>query len=486
MLIGVDAGTSVVKAVGFDFDGNILATAELPIATRSSEPGLAEQDFEEILRAVGETIRHVVADRSDGVEILAITAQGDGLWLLDQDGHPVRPGMLWSDGRASAIVEHWMADGTAEEAFRRNGNVPFAGSAAALLRHLERHEPDALMRSATAGYCKDAIGQRLTGVRATDASDASLPFLDLSTREYDLQLLELFGVSRWRHLLPPVDPSPGIVRTLTADGSRIVGLPVGIPVHAGTFDFPATTTGAGLIRPGSGLIAFGTTLACGVLVDRVDTSGTPSGMTICLPTDGRWIRLLPAMAGTLALDWVLPLIAATHDDLEALLSESSPGAGGVQMLPYLAASGERAPFVDPSARGRLIGLNLATTRSAIARAVCEGIAYAARHCFEAGGLAPDGAVLLCGGGARTPGLRQILADVLGRPVLIARQPETGARGAVIAALQPAGMPVDLESWTRPDGEILPNSCASELYERGYRSYLDQIERARGAWSGPAR
>jgi sugar (pentulose or hexulose) kinase len=155
------------------------------------------------------------------------------------------------------------------------------------------------------------------------------------------------------------------------------------------------------------------------------------------------------------------------------------------MLPFLSSSGERAPFVDPAARGRIIGLSTASTRADIARAVCEGIAYAARQCLEAAGLAESGTVTITGGGSRVTMIRQILADVLGRPISIARQPETGTRGAVLAGAHAAGEELDIERWTRPEGQIDPDWSVTDLYERGYRRYLEEIERARLGWSGPS-
>lgn len=481
MLIGLDAGTSVVKAVAFSEAGEVLRVASRPTRTRVPAPGHNEQDIDEIVAAVGETLREVAAGEMPTV--VGITAQGDGLWLLDADGRPVRPGILWSDARAAAVVERWMADGTAEAGFRRSGNMLFPGAAAPLLAYLQEAEPESLRAAATAGYVKDAICQRLTGARVTDASDASLPFFDPAARRYDPGLLDLYGVSAWAHLLAPVDPSPAPVRPLTEAGAALTGLPPGTPVHVGPFDLCATVIGAGVAEPGDGLVILGTTLGCGVLTDRVDTGGPPAGMLLCMPDSDRWVRVMPAMVGTPSLAWALDLLGAALADLDALLDASPPGAGGVLCLPLLSPAGERAPFVDPAARGAFLGVSLESTRADLARAVCEGIAYAARHCLEAAGLAPTGRVFLAGGGVRADAWRRILADVLGRPLLLARQPEAGARGAALAALAVAGIPHDRAAWTRPDGTIAPTPDRAAFYDRGYAAYRDRLAAARGAWSG---
>lgn len=482
MLIGVDAGTSVVKAVAFDVDGEALRVASRPTRTIAPAPGLAEQDLEEVIAAAGEVVREVAA--GEPVDLLGITAQGDGLWLLDAEGRQVRRPILWSDARAASIVAEWIASGVAERAFRRSGNMLFPGAAAPLLAHLQDAERQSLLAASTAGCCKDAIVQRLTGVRATDASDASLPFFDLRARRYDDDLIALYGVSEWRHLLAPVDPSPGPLRELSASGSSLTGLPAGQPIHAGPFDLCATMIGAGVSRPGDALVILGTTLGCAVLADRVETGGEPAGMLLCMPEPDRWARVMPAMVGTPSLEWVLALVGARRDDIDALLAASSPGAGGVMVLPFLAPAGERAPFVDPTARGQVLGLSLESAPADIVRAVCEGIAYAVRHCLESADLGPDAQILLGGGGVRSVEWRQILADVLQRPLLMARQPEPGARGAAMAALGAAGVEVDREAWTKPDRRIEPRPSLAALYEEGMAFYRDRLGAARGHWRGP--
>lgn len=483
MIVGVDAGTSVVKAVAFDGDGAVLRVAARPTRTITPAPGRNEQDLEEIIAAVGEVIGEVSA--GEPVDLLGITAQGDGLWLLDAEGRQVRPPILWSDARAAGIVTDWMTSGVAEEAFRRSGNMLFPGAAAPLLAYLQVEEPQSLRAATTAGYCKDAILQRLTDARATDVSDASLPFFDPAARRYDDDLLALYGVSAWRHLLAPVDPSPAPVRALSEAGAALTGLPVGTPVHTGPFDLCATMIGAGVRAPGDGLVILGTTLGCGVLVDSAEPAQPPAGMLLCMPEPDRWVRVMPAMVGTPSLEWALGITGSRREEIDDLLAASAPGAGGLLVLPLFAPAGERAPFVDPSARGQFIGVSLETTRADFVRAVCEGIAYAVRHCLESAGIGDEARVLLSGGGVRSAGWRQILADVLQRPLAMARQPEVGARGAAMAALSATGRAVDVEAWTRPDGVIEPRAEHAALYDEGMAFYLDRLDAARGKWSGPS-
>jgi erythritol kinase (D-erythritol 1-phosphate-forming) len=477
--MGIDLGTSVVKAAAFSKDGEVLAVEGRRVKLYNPRPDCSEQDIQETLEALGEVVRTIVDCPDEPVEVIGLTGQGDGLWLVDEQGRQVRRAMTWLDARANSIVEEWMASGIFEEHFRRNGNITFPGAPSAIMEALARTEPESLERATTAGYCKDVVLQALTGVRATDASDASEPFMNHDTRDYDSRILELFGLDAYGHLLAPIDPSPGPMRPLSADGAQLTGLSEGTPVHNGPFDLPATAMGAGTNKLGDGAIIVGTTLALEVLSDHVDTSGEPGGQTLCALEPDRWLRAMPAMVGTASMDLTLELIGSTHADIEDFLSESPPGARGVSVLPFFSPSGERAPFVEPHARGQLSGMTLNTTRADVVRAVAEAVGYAARHCLEAAGL--KGEVAICGGGAESRAWRQVLADVLQRPLRIARRPEVGARGAAMAAMIAAGIDFDGSEWTRPEGHVEPSADLADLYDEGFGSYLTSVEAARELW-----
>lgn len=470
--LGVDVGTTMTKAVLFDAGGAMLACAER--ATRLRHPGgdQVEQDIEEVVRSVGAVIAELAGGEPPA--LLAITGQGDGCWLTDNDGHGVRPAVSWMDGRAAEIVSGWENDGTAEEVYRCNGNMLFPGAAAPVLRWLAEHEPETLTRASTAGYCKDVVLHRLTGLRATDPSDASLPFGSPGSAAYSADVLRLCGLESHVDLLPDI-VRPGPRAALHAAGAELTGLPVGTPVSCGPFDLPACAVGAGVTGLGDGLLTIGTTLACQVLVDTVDTTGEPAGMHLATARPDRWLRAMPAMVGTASLDWALDLLDLEHTALDDVLAATAPGARGVEMLPYLAPSGERAPFVDPAAHGQLTGLRLGTEKADIVRAVCEGIAFAARDCFEAATL--DGELAVCGGGARSEQWLRIFADVLGRPVRVIRLPGVGARGAVLSAA-----PVlDAAAWTEPDAVLDPDPAGVAHYAEAFDRYRANRDAARPLW-----
>lgn len=484
MILGIDLGTSVVKATAFDIDGTCLGSAGRKTVLNHLGGGRIEQDFEYLVQQVGEVVRQVAAETGRTPQVIGITGQSDGLWLVDEHGYATQPAVSWLDDRGNPFLQGWIDSGAFEAVFRRNGNAIFPGSHAPLIAAMAAQNPEALARAHTVTYLKDAILQRLTGVRVTDASDASLPFLDTRRRCYDPEIFRLLGLEKYRHLLSPVMPGAGRAFPMTAEGTALTGLPEGTPVHAGPFDLPACAIGSGVRNVGDGLIIVGTTLACEVLVDHVRTDGDAVGRTLCLPEEGRWIRALPATVGTASLDWILGIIGAQPKDVDQLLAESCPGAQGVSALPYFSATGERAPFVDVMARGMLSGLNTSTTRADLVRAVCESVAYAARHCIESAGLTGD--LYVCGGGSNSALWSQMIADVLQIPLRVAPKPEVGSRGASICAMRAVGIAFDMDKWTQSDAVIEPDKTMAKHYEAGFGLYQDMLAAARPLWHSPHR
>ncbi|MGW1954795.1 FGGY family carbohydrate kinase [Streptomyces sp. NPDC001920] len=469
MYVGIDVGTSTVKAAAFDHTGRELAVASRPVDLTLHD-GVVEQDMDEVYGAVVAVLAEVTARVPEPVELAGLTGQGDGVWLVDAEGRPVRPAASWMDGRAHELLARWLADGTFETVFRRTGSAMFPGCPGPLLAWLDSREPKALDAAKAALYCKDMVFQRLTGAGpATDVSDASMPFLDPRTRTYDNRVVELLGLTRRRGLLAPVSDPIATART------RGEGLPPGTRISNGPYDLPACALGAGVTSPGDGLLIVGTCLASLVATTDLDLTGEPAGLYISTDRPGYWLRAMPAMVGTAALDWVLSTTGVRHEEVDGLLAETPPGAHGVRVLPYFAPSGERAPFVEPRLRAELTGVCLESTKADLIRATCEGIGFAARHCLEAAGL--TGSLAVCGGGTRSPAWMRLLADVLGRPLRVV-EGEVGARGAVLAAASRFGLDLDTAAWTEPTALVEPDAERAAYYARAYQDHLARLARAR--------
>lgn len=436
MFIALDAGTSGVKAAAFAADGRLLDIERGVLGIERPRPGWAEQDMDRLWWCAAKVLAKLAA-RTGTPDFIAITGQGDGCWLVDAALRPVRPAILWNDARAAATVSGWLADGTMAKGYALNGSVVFPGLANAILVWLAAHAPETLARSAAMLTCSGWINARLTGTLAAEVSDAAAPFLDARTMAYSDGLLELYGLSGHRHLLPPIVSGRGAVAPLAPEAAARLDLPSGLPIVLAPYDVPAAALGAGAVSPGDTLMVLGTTFLCGTVTDTPVASGGMAGSTIALGPQRRYLRFFPTLSGMEVLGWAARLMGLEDG---AAVAERAFAAGpgpGPTFLPYLSPAGERAPFLDPAARGTLSGLSLEHGRDTIAYAIVEGLTLALVDCLVAAGR-PEGTITLSGGGAYSDPWCQLISDACDRPVRRAATAELTLRGAAIAGLAATG------------------------------------------------
>jgi sugar (pentulose or hexulose) kinase len=496
-ILGIDAGTSVIKAALFDRDFREIVTAARRTQVRTPQPDRAEIDMGEVWAQTAGALRAVTA-QIDAREIAAVALTGNmvGAWLIDGDGLPVRDAILWNDGRTQALIDRREAEkpGFMAHIFRSSGSVMQQGCTLPLLRWLSEHEPDVLARAARALSCKGWLLYKLTGVMALDPTEASVLPGDTRTRSYSEAMIDWLGVRPQRNLLPAVLPSEAIAGTVSAAAADVTGLAAGTPVVIGAGDVPASALGAGAAAPGDACTLMGTTILNCLALDQPVFEPADVGLLFCLPPDG-WLRAMANIAGTTNLDWVVALLygaeqAAALDSraLFALLEDearrSPPGAGGLLYLPYLSAAGIIAPVVHPGARAQFFGLNPTHGRADLLRAVYEGVAFAIRDGYAV--IPADvRSIRLAGGGARSAFWSQMIADVTGRHVLIPEGSEFGARGA--AALAAVGL-----GWYASVGEAVavyagqahafePQTDQVRGYEQRYRLYVQLRQQLMAVW-----
>jgi sugar (pentulose or hexulose) kinase len=469
MRIGVDVGTTATKAVLLTPTGEVLTSRSAATPLRNPAPGRYEYDVGEFTDRVFDLVRELA---TPDIDLIALTGQGDGLWLIDEHARGVRPAVAWLDARGAAVCDEWAKHGVVVDVFARTRNAPFPGAGAALLASLMRIEQTAIAAARTATQCQLVLFEVLTKVRAATRSCAMLPVFDPEVGNYDDDAVRLTGLARVRHLLPDIAPEPTVVAPMVDAAAADLGLRRGVRVATGPYDLPAAALGAGSLSVGDGLLTLGTTLACQVLVGDLKSDIEPVGLTLCTADGNGWLRAMPAMLGTACIDWALRLVGADQSSLRSMLASSPLGANGVSALPYLSPSGERAPFSDSAARGVLSGLTFETTAADIVRAMCEALAHAARHCFDAAGL--SGNVVVCGGGSISPELLQLFADVLERPLIVAVE-DAAARGAVAAAAAATG------STARPaPPRKMVHPRRQYDYARDHAVYLERLGVARGS------
>ena len=482
ILIGVDAGTSMIKTVAFSLDGEELDVSQRSNPVKNPQPGWDEQDMALTWRQTGATIDDVVTGLSEDDEVIGVgvTGQGDGCWFVDSEGEPVRDAILWSDGRTAPYINEWQADGTAKRAEDVCGSSIFTGTSAAIYRWLVENEPETTEEIDTVFFCKDWLKLKLTGESVSDPSDMSLPYVDVETGEYAEEIAETFGVPELSGKLPPLRPGTEIVGTVTPEAAARTNLPEGTPVASSLFDIPAMAIGTGAIEPGDSSSIVGTTSVNQTLMNEPNTDPEGVGFTFPLGIEGLWTRAMAAMAGTPNLDWILNEVVGSRDfaEIESRIESLPPGAEGLLYHPYLSEAGERAPFLETNARAQFTGLSPRHTEDHLIRAIYEGIAFSVRDCFEHIPSESD-AVQLSGGGARSEFWCQVFADCLDVPVAVPDGAEFGAKGAAMLAgigvnefddiADAVSRTTTISRSYEPDGERVSQ------YDRWYRLYKDTYE-----------
>jgi xylulokinase len=438
--LSIDAGTTAIKAVGYDDDGREHVVAKRATRVSRPAPGHSEQDMDEVWRAVCDAVREAVAGLPGAPAFLAVTAQGDGAWLVDDEGRPTGPAMLWNDGRAADQVSRWERDGVAEQARKVTGSPASTGMPHALLSWMHTHDRARLDRSRTLLTCGGWIFHQLTGERLVDESDAAAPFLDVRRRAWSGDLLDLYGVPWAERLLPELVGDDARVRPLGARAAADLGLPVGTPVVLAPYDICSTAIGSGAVEPADACCILGTTISTEIVLGDLDDD--LHGLTVPLGVEGRWLQAFPTMAGGDVLVWMATLLG--HADVAGLLALAAraDGPGPVGFLPYLSPAGERHPFSDPAARGSLTGLSFDATPEQVAHAVLLGLTHTVRDCLESAGTRPE-TLTVSGGGSVDAGWRALVADVTGVPVTRPVDQEVGARGAHLVATVATGAEADM-------------------------------------------
>jgi xylulokinase len=479
-IICVDAGTTVIKAVGYDSAGAEAVVARRETVVSRPAPGHTEQDMDAVWAAVAATVREVAAELGE-VAFVALTAQGDGCWLVGPDGAPTGPAILWNDARAAASVAGWTGSGLAEAAFRLNGSSAASGLPHAILTWLRANDPERLDRSSAMLTCGGWIFAKMTGELVADESDASAPFMNLRERAYSPELLTMFGVEWAERLLPPIQSCP--IAELTSGAAVALGLPAGIPVVLAPYDIAATALGAGAVRTGQACAILGTTLCTEVLVESPALDGDPTGITIALP--GGYLRAFPTFAGTEVVQWTCRLLGLSGpSELGELAVRSSPGAGGLTFLPYLSPAGERAPFSDPLARGSMMGLSFEHSREDVARAALEGLTMVIKDCLAATGAEPT-ELRVCGGGSASATWLGLIADITGLPVRRSADAEVGARGAYLVGLAATGAAPSVAAaaseHVRLRDAVEPDPVRGSRYAELFGDFLTLRGTSAGAW-----
>jgi xylulokinase len=454
--LGLDVGTSGVKAILVAPSGDVIASATSPLTMATPQQGWAEQDPEAWWQATLASIAAVRTKRGDAsIAAIGISGQMHSSVFLDRDGRVIRPALLWCDGRTTEECAEITKRVGGEERLRDLASNPaLEGFTLPKVLWLRRHEPAAFARLATVLLPKDYIRYRLTGVLATEPSDASATLMyDTAHLRWSEEIMR--AVELPMSLLPDVGPSAGVLGKVDGRAGSLTGIAEGTPVVGGGADNACGAAGVGVVAPGEVVTSWGTSGT--VLAPTAKPLVDPRlrAHTFCHVVPDTWYLMGVVLTAGGAFAWYQEQLArelAGASDAALRLNEEAAtvprGAEGLTFLPYL--QGERTPHRDAAARGALLGLSLAHTRAHLTRAVLEGICFALRDSLtilQSLGLSPNH-LLLTGGGAKSALLRQLQSEIFGLPVTTVNREEGPAYGAALLAAVGAGAFADVAAAAR--------------------------------------
>jgi xylulokinase len=460
-LVGIDVGTTGVKALAISPDGEVLARAEVGYPLSTPHPGWSEQDPDDWARAADEALARL------GVEPAGIGLSGQmhGLVCLDADEHVLRPAILWNDQRTGEQCAEIEAVVGRQRLVELTGNRALPGFTAPKLLWLREHEPETYARIAHVLLPKDYVRLQLTGERAIDVADASgTLLLDVAARRWSAEVLDALQLdAAW---LPRLLESPEVSGVTAA----------GVPVAAGAGDQAAGALGVGVDRPGPLSVVLGTS---GVVFAALpgyahDAEGRAHVFCHAVPDAWHAMGVMLSAAGSLA--WLQGVLAAPYDELLADAEAAPAGAEGALFAPYLA--GERTPHADPDARAALVGLSVRHDRRAVVRSVLEGVAYGLRDSLEllqSLGMTAD-VGRISGGGARSALWTKIVASVLDLPLERTAVEEGSAYGAALLGGVACGTFADVHqavaACVRVRETVEPDPAWAGAYRDGYARFRE--------------
>ena len=473
LYIGVDLGTSAVKLLLMEGDGTIrkIVSREYPLYFPRS--GWSEQNPEDWYSQTVEGIRDLVreCDRSQ-VAGISFGGQMHGLVTLDAQDQVIRPAILWNDGRSAEETEYLNEKIGKEKLSAYTANIAFAGFTAPKILWMRKNEPELFARVKKIMLPKDYLAYRLSGSFCTDLSDASgMLLLDVKNRRWSPEMLEICGITE--QMLPKLYESYEVVGTLKESVADDLGLPRQVKVIAGAGDNAAAAVGTGTVGEGRCNISLGTS---GTIFISSHTFGVDSHNALhsFCHADGYYHLMGCMLSAASCNKWWNETILRTDDFAAEQAGITKLGENPVIFLPYL--MGERSPHNNPNARGMFIGMSMDTTREDMTQAVLEGVAFGLRDSLEvARSLGIDvRRTRICGGGAKSPLWRRMIASIMNLKVEMIENEEGPALGGAILAAVGCGEYPDVETaaarLVHVADTIEPEPELVEKYEERYRRF----------------
>ena len=475
LFIGIDLGTSAVKLLLVDETGKILNSVTKDYPLYFPQPGWSEQNPADWWKAVQHGILQLTEHTDKSlIRGIGVGGQMHGLVALDEKDAVIRPAILWNDGRTAEETD-WLNTVIGKEKLSAlTGNIAFAGFTAPKLLWMQKHEPENFKRIAKIMLPKDYINYRLTGVHACDYSDASgMLLLDVEHKCWSKEMLEICSLRESQ--MPRLFESYEVIGTIQGFVSGALGLPRDCVVVAGAGDNAAAAVGTGVVGEGGCNISLGTSGTLFISSKRFGVDPN-NALHAFAHADGGWHLMGCMLSAASCNKWLCEEILKTTDYAaeQVDITPEKLGRNRVFFLPYL--MGERSPINDTDARACFLGMSMDSSRADLVQAVLEGVAFAIRDSLEVAkslGVTPERSKL-CGGGARSPLWRRILANVLDLPLDIPQTEEGPGYGGAMLAMVGCGVYPTVqacaEALVRVTDTVEPEAELAARYEEQYRKF----------------
>ncbi|RRD21351.1 carbohydrate kinase [Brucellaceae bacterium VT-16-1752] len=476
LFLAIDAGGTAVKAAVFDARGKLVALRAVDVTTVYRENGWVEREPKQFWESTAQAIRQLTSTIISPERIAAITCTGfgNGVFLVDANGQGTRDGIVSVDHRAQSIVDAFLEDGTAAFMETSTGHRIWGGQTIMQLIWLARNEPDVVKKTRWALACKDYVRMQLTGIAATDPTDASGGgLLNLIRNDYDEEYFNKLGISSFFGCMPPLVDNSAIAGRVTPEAATQTGLLIGTPVVTGMMDVSSCVIGSGVIDSDALTMIAGTWSINAVETQQVINNAPP--ILNMLHRD-RTCRMIaegsPTSAGN--LNWYLSRAAGGLIDIDianALVAASAVVGRRCHFMPFLNGPAPR--------QGAYIGLGSSDDQGSMLRALFEGVAFQHRRHGESimEYVAPQKPVVirLAGGASKSEVWAQIFADICGLPVEVSEGEEIGALGAAICAAVATGFYPDIAAATKSMCRITrtasPKPELRDFYDERYNQFL---------------
>ena len=494
-LLGIDLGTTNVKALIIDEEGKLISEANKEYTISTPLPGYAEQDPDMWYKSLKECLRQVITDsRAETEEILSIGISGQmhGTVILGKDLTPLRPAIIWADKRSSSQCNKLREMLGRDKVINILGNPIMPGFMGPTLLWLKENEPSNFNAINKIMLPKDYVRFRLTGEIVTDFSDASATALfDIKKRKWSNEVVSILGISE--DMLPRILESTSVGGFISREVAVETGLPEDIPVVVGGGDSQVGAIGAGVIKEGTVSSNIGTGGQIFTTIDRCVIDPKLRIHTFCHVIPGKWCLQGAILSAGLSLRWFRDNFAFlenivselcninTYDLLSKEAEKAEPGCNGLVFLPYLL--GERSPYMDPKARGAFVGITYDHKRCHFIRAIMEGVAFALKDClmiFKELGIAPK-EVIARGGGAKSFLWKKIQSNVFGLPVSSTNIQQDVAFGAALLAGVGSkvyrDIPEACQKTIRISDKIFPEENLKRVYNELYEKIYSRLYNA---------